>query len=293
MSTLDVIIVSYNTRADLLRCLESVFASTWSGTLKVFVVDNGSVDGSVEAVKGQFPQVRLMASNENLGFARANNLAIKESTADYVLLLNPDTVVDANSFTSSADYLARHPDAGMLSCKLVVADGSLDLACRRSFPTAWDGFCRASGLSRWFPRSRLTARYNLTFLSEDETYPVDAVNGAYMFCTRQAVDAVGPMDADYFMYAEDMDWCYRFWQAGYQVVYHPGTTTLHLKGKSSSARSAKMIRAMFQSNLLFCQKHYFAQHGRLWRLAVTAGLKTWELVALSRNYFRTVKTARP
>ena len=292
-NTLDIIIVSYNTSDLLAQCLVAIDLAEWPGLQTVWVVDNGSTDGSVEMVRQQFPSVVLIESGDNLGFSKANNLALQRCTGDFVLLLNPDTQVGKQSFIASAEYLNGHPDTGMVSCKLVTSDGSLDLACRRSFPTAWDGFCRASGLSFRFPRSPLFARYNLTYLDENETYPVEAVNGAYMFCTRAAVNRVGLLDPEFFMYGEDLDWCYRFRQAGYKIVYHPTTTTIHHKGQSSAPRSERMIKEMFKSNILFCRKHYFPQRGWLWQQAVLVGMNVWERVALLRNYCRKQKTARP
>jgi GT2 family glycosyltransferase len=153
-------------------------------------------------------------------------------------------------------------DVGMVSCRLVTQDGSLDLACRRAFPSLWDGFCRASGLSQWFPKSRLLAGYNLTYLDEHKTCEVDAVNGAFMFARREAVEEVGLLDEDYFMYCEDLDWCFRFGRSGWKVVYHPAATTVHLKGQSGNPKSSAMIRELFRSTKLFIVKLFLRRWGR-------------------------------
>jgi hypothetical protein len=181
----------------------------------------------------------------------------------------------------------------MVTCKLVLADGSLDLACRRSFPSAWDGFCRATGLSFRFPKSRLFARYNLTYLDENESYHVEAINGAFMFCDRRAIDRVGLLDPEFFMYAEDLDWCYRFGQAGYKIAYHPAAETIHHKGQSSAPRSASMLREQFKANRRFYCKHFAPRQHFLKRQLTLLGMEAWKQYALLRNALRRRKSARP
>src|SRR5690606_20584224 len=157
---------------------------------------------------------------------------LRQVQTDYVLLLNPDTIVLDHAFDRPIAFLRAHPRAGMVSCRLVKADGTLDLACRRSFPTAFDGFCRAVGLSRLFPRSRWFARYNVTYRDEHQPARVDAVNGAFMLVPRAVMNEVGYLDESYFMYMEDLDWCYRFGAHGWEVYYDPSATVVHLKGES-------------------------------------------------------------
>ena len=293
MESVSVIIVSYNTRDILLGCLRSVYASKCVDGLGVFVIDNSSTDTSVEAVHAAFPQCRVIANDENLGFSKANNLGLECAQGRYVLLLNPDTVVEPDVLQKMTEYMDKHPDVGMVSCKLVTGDGSLDLACRRSFPSLWDGFCRASGLSALFPRSRLFSRYNLTYLDEDETYEVDAVNGAFAFVRREAVEQVGPLDEDYFMYIEDLDWCYRFRKAGWKIAYHPAATTVHLKGQSGNPRSPIMIRELFKSTEIFYRKHYFPHMRAFGTVLMLASLRLWKWTTLLRNAVRPEKRTRP
>jgi len=293
---LSVVVVSYNCREPLLACLDSLRTSVQDAPYEVHVVDNASGDGTPYAVREHHPWVRLTVNPENLGFARANNLALRmaldRSGVSFLLLLNPDTLVFDHVFDRSMAYLAAHPRAGMVGCRLVTADGSLDLACRRSFPSAWDGFCRASGLSRLFPRSRLLSRYNLTYLDASKPARVDAVNGAYMMVTRQALARVGLLDEEYFMYMEDLDWCWRFAKAGFEVHYDPGCTVVHLKGASSRSRSGSMIRAFFDSMELFCVKNTHPSPG-IGRLATLAGIRAWKWLTIARNSLRRVKRVRP
>ena len=288
-----IVIVSYNVRDVLKACLESITRQDAGLTVQTIVVDNASADDSVAMVRDAFPDTLLVESDRNLGFSGANNVGLKHATGRHILLLNPDTQMEPDVLSRMIEYIDANPEVGMLSCKLITADGSLDLACRRSFPSLWDGFCRASGLSKAFPRSRLFARYNLTYLDEDQTCEVEAVNGAFMFVRREALDNVGPLDEDYFMYIEDLDWCYRFRQAGWKIVYHPAATTLHLKGQSANRRSSAMIRELFNSMDLFYRKHYFPRVGALHRLALMSGLALWKRTTLVKNALRKSKRTRP
>lgn len=293
MPRVSVIIVSYNTRALVLECLDTVFRSRGDLELEIFVVDNASHDGTVEAVREDFPQCHVIASERNEGFSRANNKAIRQSTGEYILLLNPDTLLSDDVLFKMTHFMENHPDVGMVSSKLVTGDGSLDLACRRSFPSLWDGLCRASGMSSKFPNSRLFARYNLTYLDENETYEVDAINGAFMFTRREAVEEVGLLDEIFFMYGEDLDWCYRFRQAHWKIMYHPVATTVHLKGQSSGPRSSRMIREMFKSTAQFYRKHQFGSIGPVQKSLILMALTLWKYSTLFRNALRTQKRTRP
>lgn len=289
---LTVVIVSYECREELLSCLDSIRTSRQEVPYRVRVVDNASTDGTVQAARERHPWAEVTESRENLGFAKANNLALRQADTPFVLLLNPDTMVFDHAFDTAIGFLKEHPGAGMVSCRLVTGDGSLDLACRRGFPTAWDGFCRAVGLSRLFPKVRLFSGYNMTWLDESKPARVDAVNGAFMMVTREAMDKVGLLDEDYFMYMEDMDWCWRFAMAGFEVHYTPACSVVHLKGRSSAKASAAMIRAFFDSMELFCIKNTHSRPG--WgRTATLTGIRAWKWLTLARNAMRREKRVRP
>lgn len=289
---LTVIVVSHDCRDVLLDCLDSIRASAQDVDYAVHLVDNASSDGTVEAVRQRHPWVRLTESRENLGFAKANNLVLREARTPYVLLLNPDTLVPDHAFDTCIAHLEAHPRAGMAGCRLVTGDGSPDLACRRGFPTLWDGFCRASGLSALLPRVKLFTGYNLTWMDEGEAARVDALNGAFMLVTREALEKVGLLDEGYFMYMEDMDWCWRFAKAGFEVRYCPACTVVHLKGQSSRLKSARMIHAFFDSMELFCVKNTHPEPG-LRRVAALAGIRAWKWLTLARNAARANKRVRP
>ncbi len=257
---LSIVIVSYNTCKILQDCLRSVFAEGSPLKLEVFVVDNASLDESVAMVQRDFPQVKLIANRVNVGFAKANNQALRQVGGDFVLLLNSDTVVKQGVFGSCIRYLGLNPGIGALTCKVLLQDGTLDLACRRSFPTPWVAFWKITGFSRLFPKSRFFARYNLTYLDENKTYDVDAIVGAFMFLPREVLLEVGMLDEQFFMYGEDLDWCYRIRQAGFKIVYHPDVSIIHYKGASSNRRQPPLMVKEFHHAMTLFYDKYFAGH---------------------------------
>jgi len=290
---LSIVIVNYNVR-DLLRdCLRSIDASEGRGRFEVIVVDNCSSDGSPAMVRAEFPRVRLIASETNGGFAMANNLGIRAaSQARYVMLLNPDTVVPPNALGNLIAYLDEHPDVGVVGPKLVLADGSLDLACRRSFPDPRIAFYHAFGLDRLFPKSREFARYNLTYLDEDEMAEVDCVVGAAMVVRHEAIDQAGLLDESFFMYGEDLDWAYRIRCAGWKVIYNPAVVIVHYKGQSSRQHSVRSILAFYDAMVTFHRKHYADRTLFLFNWLILGGIHFRCLIALLVNLFKPREAAR-
>ncbi|KKW23429.1 MAG: Glycosyltransferase/rhamnosyltransferase [Parcubacteria group bacterium GW2011_GWA2_51_12] len=251
---ISVIIVSYNTKDKLRLCLASVTQS--SGVVfEVFVVDNASSDGSPEMVREEFPSVALVRNRTNIGYAKANNQAIASSRGRYVLLLNPDVEVRPDTMSKMMAYMDEHPDVGISGCKVLKIDGKLDLACRRSFPTPASSLFRVTGLSFLFPKSRF-ASYNLTYLPEDEIAEVDSVMGAFLLISRLVIEKIGLLDETFFMYGEDIDWCFRAKEAGFKVMYAPITTVTHDKGSSSRKVSRKALYEFHKAMQIFYDKHY-------------------------------------
>ncbi len=265
---LGIVIVNYNTRDLLRRCLETVFASE-GVSFRLCVVDNASTDGSAAMVARDFPQAHLIANKENLGYPAANNQGLRamgfergqRGEARYALLLNPDTELPPDALAKMTAFLDAHPEAGIAGPRLVRPDGSLDLACRRAFPSPEVSFYRLTGLSRLFPRSRRFGRYNLTYLPEDETAEVDSVVGAYMQVRAEAIEQVGLLDESFFMYGEDLDWAFRVKAAGWKVYYYPEVTVLHVK-RASSRRSGRAQVEFWRAMEVFYRKHYEAQTPR-------------------------------
>jgi N-acetylglucosaminyl-diphospho-decaprenol L-rhamnosyltransferase len=267
MTDLGIVIVNWNTRDLLRRCLETVFASAGSMTYRVVVVDNGSTDGSAEMVSETFPQVILVTGHGNVGYPAGNNLGLLKlgyaqhngitdpNSPRYALLLNPDTELPPDALSLMLHYMDANARVGVAGPKLVLPTGRLDLACRRSFPTPEVSLWRMIGFSRLFPKSRVFARYNLTYLDENETAEVDSVVGAFMVVRREVIEQVGLLDESFFMYGEDLDWCKRIKEAGWTVMYYPQVCILHIKRASS--RQSKRARIEFvRAFLTFYNKHY-------------------------------------
>ena len=254
--TLSVVIVNYNVRQFLENALGSISRAMAGIDGEVFVVDNASTDGSAEMVRSKFPSVCLIEESANLGFARANNIALRRAKGEYLLLLNPDTVVQEDTFRVMLRFFGEVPDAGIAGCKILNPDGTFQLPCRRSFPTPWVAFTKIFGLSALFPKSRFFGRYNLTYLDEDETYPVEAIGGAFMMLRREAYEKAGGLDESFFMYGEDLDWCYRIGQAGFRVYYVHSTKIIHFKGESTRRSDIDEIRHFYRAMQLFARKHF-------------------------------------
>ena len=267
---LSIIIVNYNVKDFLENALISIKKAIADIKAEIFVVDNASEDGSVEMVRQKFPDVKLIVNDKNLGFARANNQALKLAKGKYILLINPDTIVQEDTFKVLISFLESHPECGMVGCKILNPDGTLQLACRRSFPTPWVAFTKMAGLSALFPKSKIFARYNLTYLDPDEITEVDAVSGSFMMIRREVYEQVGGLDEDFFMYGEDIDWCYKIKKAGWKIYYVPLTQIIHFKGESTKRSNIDEIRVFYDAMRIFVKKHYkeFALLGLILKLGV-------------------------
>lgn len=279
MKDLSVIIVSYNVKYFLRQCLQSVARAMEGLSVEVWVVDNASIDGSVEMVREEFPWVKVIANATNLGFARANNQAIQQATGRYILLLNPDTIVQEDTFRVVIKFMDSHPEAGVVGVKIIDGEGRFSVDSRRDLPSAWNIFCKLSGLYRLFPKSRLFGRYHLTFLPENEITPVPVLLGAFMAIPRSVLDKVGLLDERFFMYAEDIDLCYRILQAGYTNYYLPTTQIVHFKGESTRTRSLNYVLTFYKASLQFVQKHY--RGWRRWPVAFLYQVGILSAAALS------------
>lgn len=279
---LSIIIVNYNTRELLKKCLKSVFASQTNFQFEVFVSDNGSRDGSQDMVRSEFLQVKLIENNANLGFSKGNNVAIKRSAGQFVLLLNSDTQVRPDTFALSVHYLENHPDVGALGCKVLLPSGELDKACRRKFPNPTNAFLRLFGLKKF-------SDYNIT-APIDQEMEIDAVMGAYMMLKKTVIEQIGLLDEEYFMYGEDLDWCWRIKQAGYKIVYYPKTEITHYKYGSAQSVPFKTISMAHKAMKIFYRKYYASQHSFLFNFVVYIGIELRKYLVLFVNLFRNKKT---
>jgi GT2 family glycosyltransferase len=276
--TLSVVIVNYNVKDLLVSCLASLQASLRNlpagSRSEIIVVDNNSTDGSIEYAEPLFPTVQFVRCGENLGFGKANNVGFEMALrhgAEFVLCLNPDTLIGEDTMAVVLAYMRSKPEVGLAGCKLLNADGTFQLACRRGFPTPWASFCKVFGLQALFPNSPRFAQYNQTFRSENETYAVDAVMGAFMFIRREALEAIGGggggskqngkqprefFDEAFFMYGEDLDLCYRIQQAGWRIMYLHTTSIIHYKGESTRRSSINEVKHFYEAMEIFAAKHY-------------------------------------
>jgi len=270
---LDVVVVSHGAEELLRRCLLSLREHPpASAAMRVTVVDSGSPDGTPEMVAREFPEVRLRRLG-NVGFSAANNLVLRESEADAVLLLNPDTEVYAGSLDAALARLRSDPEVGMVGVKLVTESGELDHACKRSFPTPLSALAHFTGIGRRGDAPGALSQYRATALGDDEPGEVDAVNGAFMLCRGEAVREVGLLDEGYWLYMEDLDWCHRFWDAGWKVFYEPAGVVLHVKGGSSAGRRAPRQEIAFHRGMgRFYRRFDAAEHNPLLNAAVYAGI---------------------
>jgi GT2 family glycosyltransferase len=300
MSTLlSVIIVAYRSRDEIGACLASLPRTLLDREVEAIVVDNSPGEGTGDLVQRDFPWVDYLAAPDNLGFGRGNNLGYSRAAGACILFLNPDTVCPAAALEALVRRLQDDPAIGLISPKLVQADGAMDLACRRAIPTLWDGFCRASGLAARFPRTRGVAGYNLTYLPEDGTYEVGAINGAFLLGRRAVFDRVadpGPphvFDERFFMYGDDLDLCIRVARAGYKIIYDGRQQIVHLKGMSVAKDFDRMSRAIFDANRDVYLKHFNPRNSRWVRWKYTAAFAAWKGVARMRARWRGYRRVRP
>ncbi len=270
--SLETIIVSHGAEGLLRNCLRSLREHPPEGGMRVTVVDSGSPDSTPDMVEREFPAVRLIR-RANVGFSAANNLALRASEAEAVLLLNPDTEVYAGTLDAALARLWSAQRIGMVGVKLVTGSGELDHACKRSFPTPLSALAHFTGIGRSEEASGALSQYRATQLGDDEPGEVDAVNGAFMLCRAEAVREVGLLDEGYWLYMEDLDWCHRFWDAGWRVFYEPAGTALHVKGGSSGARRAPRQEVAFHRGMARFYRRFDAPgHNPLLNAAVYAGI---------------------
>ncbi|MEC0093587.1 glycosyltransferase family 2 protein [Paenibacillus macquariensis] len=291
---LSILIVNYNTCKLTLDCLQSVFASNTSYTFEVIVIDNHSIDSSVESISVEYPQVTLIANNDNTGFAKANNQGMEIAKGRHILLLNSDTVISDNTLETMILFMDQNPSAGASGCKIILPDGTLDKACKRGFPTPSASFYYAFGISRLFPERPKFNQYQLGHLDPDEEYPVDCLVGAFMMVRRETMLQVGGLDETFFMYGEDIDWCYRIKQAGWEIHYYPRTSIVHYKGGSARRRPTRIIYEFHRAMFVFHHKHYKNQYfwGTNSVIYIGIGLK-FAMALLKNKFTRSKPVSKP
>jgi len=269
---LSVIIVNYNVKHFLEQCLSSVRKAAQHVPTEVWVVDNNSVDQSVEMVQEKFPEVKLIANKDNPGFSIANNQAIRKCNGEYILLLNPDTIVEETTFKKVVDFMDHHPDAGGLGVKMVDGNGKFLPESKRGLPTPAVAFYKIFGLSALLPKSKTFGRYHLGYLDKEETHSVDVLSGAFMLMRRKTLDEVGLLDETFFMYGEDIDLSYRIIKGGYKNYYFPETRIIHYKGESTKKSSVNYVFVFYQAMIIFAKKHFSLRYAKLFSFLINMAI---------------------
>ena len=253
---LSIIIVNYNVRDLLLNAIASLRRALVGIEGEIIVVDNASSDGAVELLERDYPDVLTLPQDRNLGFGRAHNIGISHAKGEYILILNPDTLVQEDTLRKMIDFMEEHPKAGAVGCKILHPDGTLDPAAKRGFPSPWSAFSRVFGLSRLFPRSRFFGGYNMSWIDDETTNQVQALSGSFMFYRASVLRELGGFDSDFFMYGEDLDLCWRTRKGGWEVWYYPETSIIHLKGESTKRSSLDSIAMFYDAMEIFARKHF-------------------------------------
>jgi GT2 family glycosyltransferase len=282
---LSVVIVNYNVEHFLEQCLLSVRKAMQHVSGEVFVVDNNSIDGSVKMVKKKFPEAILIANKENLGFSKANNQAMKLAKGEYILLLNPDTVVEDDTFQKVVAFMDAHPDAGGLGVKMVDGSGKFLPESKRGLPTPKAAFYKMFGISALFPKSKRFSSYHMSYLDEDKIHKVEILAGAFMMMRKSVLNETGLLDEAFFMYGEDIDLSYRIIKAGYNNYYFPETRIIHYKGESTKKSSVNYVLVFYKAMVIFARKHFTQKNARLLANLINLAIYFRAFVAILSRFF--------
>lgn len=269
---LSVVIVNYNVRYFLEQCLHSVMNACKGLDAEIFVVDNSSVDGSVKMVREKFPEVIQIENKENLGFSSANNQAMRFAKGEYILLLNPDTLVEDDTLRKVVAFMDEHADAGGLGVKMIDGKGKFLPESKRALPTPLVAFYKIFGLSSLFPKSRIFSQYHLGYLDKDKTHEIDVLAGAFMLLRKKVLDETGLLDESFFMYGEDIDLSYRITKAGYKNYYYPGTRIIHYKGESTKKSSLNYVFIFYNAMIIFARKHFSKGNARSFSIIIHSAI---------------------
>ena len=285
---LTLVIVNYNVRYFLEQCLLSVEKAIAGIDAEVYVVDNNSVDGSVAMIYSRFSWVKCIANKENVGFSKANNQAMRVAAGEYVLLLNPDTVVEEDTFRKVIAFMDEHPDAGGLGVKMVDGKGVFLPESKRGLPSPETSFYKIFGISRLFPRSGRFNRYHLGHLSNDEVHQIEVLSGAFMLMRKKALDKVGLLDEEFFMYGEDVDLSWRIIQGGWKNYYYPGTRIIHYKGESTKKGSLNYVFVFYNAMAIFARKHFSQKHAATYSAIIRIAIWTRAFFAVLSRFTKRI-----
>ena len=281
--TLSIIIVNYNVKHFLHQCLKSIARAKQNIDLEIFVVDNNSVDGSINMLQTEFPEVKLIANEKNTGFAKANNQAIKKAKGEYVLLLNPDTIIEENTLHETVNFLQKNKEAGALGVKMIDGNGDFLPESKRSLPSPSIAFYKIFGLSFLFPKSKKFGKYHLNYLDKEKTHEIDVISGAFFMTRKKILDEIGLLDEDFFMYGEDIDLSYRIQKHGYKNFYLPTTSIIHYKGESTKKTSINYIFTFYQAMIIFVKKHYHTRKANPLIFIINTAILIRALISIAKR----------
>lgn len=282
---LSVVIVNYNVKFFIEQCLISVQKAIQHIEAEVFVIDNNSVDGSVGLIKEKFPWVKLIANTENTGFSKANNQALKIAKGEYQLLLNPDTLVEEDTFSKIIQFMDNHLEAGGLGVKMIDGKGNFLPESKRGLPTPQVAFYKIFGLASLFPKSKKFGKYHLTYLDKEQIHEIEILSGAFMFMRKEALDKIGLLDEAFFMYGEDIDLSYRIILGGYKNYYFPKTSIIHYKGESTKKSSVNYVFVFYRAMIIFAKKHFSQQNAKLFSILINAAIYFRAFLAIANRAF--------
>lgn len=295
MIKLSVVLVNFNTRPFILKCIDSIFINNPNDDIEIIIVDNNSQDDSVSAIQSNYPHIKLIKNPSNVGYAKAINQGIKIAKGQYILLLNPDTIVFPDTLNTAINFMDKNLRVGVVTCKVELEDGKIDPACHRGFPTPWASFCYFVGLERLFPKSRLFGRYHLGWLPLDTIHEIDTPSGCFYLIRKSVIDEVGLLDENYFLFYEEVDWSYRIKQKGWKIFFLPEVKILHYKGVSSGIKKTSQqittasteikrlaINAFCNSMKIFYNKYYKSKYSMLRDLIFYIGVEIKRFISLLR-----------
>jgi len=285
---LSVIIVNYNVKHFLEQCLHSVLKASKNISSEIFVVDNNSVDGSAQLILEKFPQINFIQNKNNVGFSKANNQAIQLAKGKYILLLNPDTVVEEDTFLKVVDFMQNHPNAGGLGVKMIDGKGTFLPESKRGLPTPWVAFYKMFGISKLFPNSKKFGKYHLSYLDENETHEIEVLAGAFMLLRKELLDKIGLLDETFFMYGEDIDLSYRITLGGYKNYYFPETTIIHYKGESTKKGSLNYVKVFYKAMIIFARKHFSGGKANIFSLLIHLAIYFRAFLSLVKRVFEKI-----
>ncbi len=280
---ISVLIVSYNVKQYIVHCIDSIKRSDYNGNVEIIVVDNNSFDGSLSEIKLKHSEVATIQNDANVGFGKAVNQAAKNATGDYLLILNPDTIIEEGTISTFVKYLQENKNVGLVGPKIVNSDGSLQKGCKRSFPTIAVALPKILGLDKIFPKSKWTGKYNLNYLDPDKIHTVEAISGSCMFIRGELFNKIGGFDEQYFMFGEDLDLCYQIYKHDFEIHYLPTTQIIHYQGESVKSAPYDSLNAFYNAMIIFSEKHFSRSKGFLTKLVIRSGIVIRKFISLINN----------